>query len=172
MGGYKPIRDRTVPSGARPWDDVPAVVVLEPTARWTSHLRRHLADEVDVSRCAAVHDLDGRLVDRRGRLVVLDLAVDPAGCLRWLAQRRVVEGLSVIVLTQPVTARLEWLARELGATTCLDEGVAAERMVRLCRRLLAVQPSSAGVRSGPAATPCRRPLDNASVVERKSDQQR
>ena len=113
----------------------PLVLVFEKRPRWAPELQRQFADEeVRIRACRSTADVDERLRESPGSLVVLDLRAGSAACLQFLAagsQKPVRPPM--IVVGSLRTAELEWPMRELGATEFLPDPP-GDRLAAVCRR--------------------------------------
>src|SRR5262245_17467850 len=129
----------------------PAIVVFERSRRREIQLKRRLAgDRVLVRPCRSAGDLLDLCRARPGSVAVIARDVGAGPALRCredgLTQRLV---LASLVIASAEFADLEWPLRELGATAVLPETVRAEKLVRLCRRLLTDHRSTCGWSPGP-----------------------
>ncbi|MGD9854052.1 MAG: hypothetical protein AB7U20_03790 [Planctomycetaceae bacterium] len=113
------------------------LIVFEAKPCWQPELqRRFLNKGVDVGACRSIRDLNKRLSSEAVNAVVLDLAADLTGSLRWLLQRGgSCRQVPVIVVASAEQASLEWHLRELGATVFVDTSIGGARMAAVCRKL-------------------------------------
>lgn len=111
-------------------------MVFEARPYWQPELQRRFVDEnVEVSGCRSLRDLDKRLRRERTDVVVLDLAADVGGSLRWLARHDERYGpVPVIVVAGDEQLSLEWSVREQGATAFVSEFIGGRRMAAVCRK--------------------------------------
>ena len=115
----------------------PGIIVLERGTRWEAELKREAGATLQVRPCRRPADVLRELAMMRGSVVVVDLEVGAAECLRLLA--RVIEEVlrpQVVVVAAASQADLEWPARELGAVEFLLETGLERRLGLACLRLL------------------------------------
>lgn len=121
------------------------LLVFEARPCWQPELQRRLLEEgVEVGACRSIRDLGERLVRDAVDGVILDLAGDVIGALRWLARRDddAVQPPVLVVAASNLSC-LEWRVRELGATAFVEDQISAARVAAVCRKLWA----SAAVRA-------------------------
>ena len=116
--------------------DRPIAFVFEKRPRWAPELERQFANEdARVVSCRSLHDVVDRSAAARCGVVVIDIAVDTADCLRFLGRRLGnPPALPVIVVAQGQTAMFEWPVRDLGACAFLAKRIPGHEMADLCRR--------------------------------------
>jgi hypothetical protein len=113
----------------------PVVVVFEKRPRWAPELEREFADEeVRVVACRSIDDVAERSAGVERGAIVLDLAAEAAGCLRFLVRHHNDPRLPVFVAGSDQSAEWEWPVRELGAAVFFSGRLRAFEMAGLCRR--------------------------------------
>jgi hypothetical protein len=116
--------------------DTRRVIVFESVPYWGPELERQfLSEPVAVRACRSLRDLDALVGQEPLAGVLLDLAADVGGCLRWLGRRQQQSpSLPVTVVAPAEHLRLEWYVRELGALAFVSEFIGGRRMAAVCRK--------------------------------------
>ena len=113
------------------------LIIFEAEPYWQPELqRRFLPESVEVGACRTVGDLEARVNVAPFDGVVLDLAADVGGSLRWLSRLgERGDPLPTVVVAAAEHAAWEWHIRELGATAFVDEFIGGHRMAAVCRKM-------------------------------------
>jgi hypothetical protein len=116
--------------------DVQRIIVLETAPYWAPELERQfLSESVAIRACRSIRDLEALVRQEPIATILLDLAADVGGCLRWLGRRQQQSpGPPVTVVASAEHARLEWSVRELGAVVFVSEFTGGRRMAAVCRK--------------------------------------
>jgi hypothetical protein len=118
------------PSGASP----PRILVLEDEPYWLPELQRQfLGEAVTVEAVKA-----DELTDRDDAVVVaMAETLLRQGARAFFATAPDAVGTPLVAITSARTRNWEWLLRELGAVSVVDEFCGGRRLATLCRRLMA-----------------------------------
>ncbi len=114
----------------------PTAFVFERQPRWAPELERQfIAEDVRVVACRSLRDLTERSQGVSRGVMVLDLAAETIGCLRFLGLRAAdPAAVPTFVVGGGPTAHLEWVVRELGATLFFATIIPGHALAALCRR--------------------------------------
>ena len=116
--------------------DTQRVIVFETAPYWAPELERQfLSEPVAVRACRSIRDLEALVRQEPAAGVLLDLAADAGGCLRWLGRREQQSpGPPATVVASADHSRLEWYVRELGAVAFVSEFIGGRRMAAVFRK--------------------------------------
>ncbi|WP_010588130.1 hypothetical protein [Schlesneria paludicola] len=119
------------------------VAVFERQPFWGPELQRQFKQSsVEVRECRVVGDLLPTIEEFPSALIFIDLESGLEECLSWLrSELRVHPHPCPVIACGAATATdLAWVLREAGVTALLAEFVPGEKLARLCRRQLGLQP--------------------------------
>ncbi len=113
------------------------LIIFEAEPYWQPELqRRFLSENVEIGACRSIGDLKARVIAAPFDGVVLDLAADAGGSLRWLSWLDERGGkLPTIVVAAAEHADWEWSVREAGATAFVNEFIGGHQMAAVCRKI-------------------------------------
>lgn len=114
------------------------IVVFESRPRWEPELQRQFRDEsVRVRGCRTWSELSAFAFPPTAEVLIIDLPDDMTECLQWLSKLVAQpQTPTVIALSSPQAADLEWALRDAGAREVLIGDLSGEQLARICRRLL------------------------------------
>jgi hypothetical protein len=120
-------------------------VVFESRPRWEPELQRQFREEpVRVRGCRTWSELTAFVFPPLVEVVCIDLPDDMAECLQWLSKLVTQpKAPAVIAFSSSEAADLEWTLRDAGVRDVLVGDLSGERLARICRRKLGLQPSVA-----------------------------
>ncbi|MCA9072825.1 MAG: hypothetical protein KDA84_28070 [Planctomycetaceae bacterium] len=114
----------------------PTILIFERRPRWVPELERQfLGQEFRIRGCATLQDLETRLTFNPGGLCLVELDAAPGEGLLFLGRLMArARSPKIIVVATQTFHELEWVIRELGVITFLEEPIPGDDMAAWCRR--------------------------------------